>query len=85
MFPTGSQNEIYIDLIDINGKKSVERRLIGDTIERDKTSKFTICTPRDENLGELKSAEMSERDDDAWIIDKVLMLCYAFTNIEKSK
>ena len=66
-------DEIYIALVDVNGVESVERRLNANH-ERGKTEEFTICTPQDENIGELKFIELHQRSKDSWYMDKV-MIC----------
>jgi len=67
----GGGDRIYIDLIDDQGKKSVERRLLGDKLERNKVSTFSFCTPREENLGQLVALELSNRVRDNWIMDRI--------------
>ena len=64
-------------LVDDNGNESIERMLDNknkNDFERGATDDFLICTPRDENLGQLTSVNLRKKTSDVWEMDQVSSL-----------
>ena len=86
MTSTDTTDEMYIRLIDENGKKSVERHLAVKHI-RGEISDFKFCTPRDEDLARLNCVEIHQRSKDTWYMDNVSLFenrssCFSQANEE---